>query len=68
MQRRVALARALVCDRSIVILDEPFESLDEVSRLSAIELVREYCKEKTLLIVSHDKNDIEILCDREIKI
>ena len=68
MQRRVALARALVCDRSIVILDEPFESLDETSRLGAIELVKEYCKEKTLLIVSHDKNDIEMLCDREIKI
>ena len=68
MQRRVALARALVTDRKIVILDEPFESLDEVSRLSAIELVSEYCKDKTLILVSHDKNDIKMLCDREIKI
>ena len=53
-QRRVALARALVQDASVILLDEPFTGLD----VASAELVRQYisgkAKEKTLLLTEHE--------------
>ena len=53
-QRRVALARALVQDAPVVLLDEPFTGLDGASA----ELVRQYISEKgngkTLLLSEHE--------------
>ena len=53
-QRRVALARALVQDATVVLLDEPFTGLDSASA----ELVRQYISEKaegkTLLLTEHE--------------
>ena len=53
-QRRVALARALVQDASVILLDEPFTGLD----VASAELVRQYIsgksKEKTLLLTEHE--------------
>lgn len=54
MKRRVALARALICDAELVILDEPFKGLDEKTRAQAIELCLERLKGKTVLLITHD--------------
>ncbi len=57
MKRRIALARALVFNAENVLLDEPFGGLDEKTKENAILLIQEFCREKTLIIVTHDPKE-----------
>ena len=65
-QSRVALARMLLRDRPLVLLDEPFAALDPGLRHEMLGLLRALCDENalTLLMVSHDMRDARQLCDR----
>jgi NitT/TauT family transport system ATP-binding protein len=68
MQQRAALARALVHDPSLLLLDEPFGPLDELTREEmGIELARttESLK-KTVLFVTHSVPEAVLLSDRVI--
>lgn len=53
-QQRVAIARVLAGNAEIVFADEPTSSLDEKNAFEVTELMIEACKEKTLIVVSHD--------------
>lgn len=57
MRRRVALARALLAESELIILDEPFKGLDEDTRASVIEVLDRYSAGKTLIIATHDLRD-----------
>lgn len=57
MKRRVALARALLADFELLILDEPFKGLDEETRESVISVINKYTKGKTLIVATHDERD-----------
>ncbi|MBF9042374.1 ATP-binding cassette domain-containing protein [Rhodobacterales bacterium HKCCE4037] len=65
-QSRVALARMLLQDRPLVLLDEPFAALDPGLRREMLALVGALCDEtgQTLVMVTHDLLDAEKLCDR----
>ena len=58
-QGRVALARALVRDRPIVLLDEPFAALGPALKAEMLDLVRETLVQdgRTVLMVTHDPAD-----------
>ncbi len=64
--QRVALARALAADPRILLLDEPFSSLDEKLRKNMAELIRTLQKELNLttILVTHDKNEALAFSDR----
>lgn len=55
--QRVALARVLLLDPDVILLDEPSSALDEATEAQLIETVVEYVKEgqKTLIMVTHSK-------------
>ena len=68
MKQRVALARTLSVDRPVVFLDEPFPALDSELKDSVRKTVAEFCEDKTLILVSHDPQDAEILARRTIRL
>ena len=59
MKRRAALARALLADYDVLFLDEPYKGLDEETRRAVIQIVQEYTKDKTVLLITHDKTETE---------
>jgi iron(III) transport system ATP-binding protein len=64
-QQRVALARALAPQPAVVLLDEPFSSLDADLRERLAREVRQILRERsiTALLVTHDRNEAFTLAD-----
>lgn len=64
-QSRVALARVLVADRSLVLLDEPFAALGPALKDEMLDLVRGklIAAGKTVLMVTHDPADARRVAD-----
>ena len=56
-RQRVALARTLMEDRPIVLLDEPFSALDARTRTEMQNLAAELLVGRTVLMVTHDPNE-----------
>lgn len=52
-KRRIALARSLLTDPELIILDEPFASLDRENVLKLSESLRECTEHSTVIVVSH---------------
>jgi NitT/TauT family transport system permease protein len=61
MRRRVELCRALLLPSQLLLLDEPFSGLDAANSAMAQELTLSMLAGRTLVIVSHDLDDIEPL-------
>ncbi len=69
-KQRVALARTLLRDRPILLLDEPFSALDDETRASTRALVRELTEKRGwhTILVSHYGDDIAALASRRYRI
>jgi len=68
MQKRVALARALVTEPKIVLFDEPTTGLDPIRKNAVLGMVAHYQKELgfTAVVVSHDIPDVFFISNRII--
>ena len=65
MQQRLQLARVLIHDPKVLILDEPASGLDPRARIEIRELLRELkVMGKTIMISSHILSELEQMCDR----
>lgn len=60
-QRRVALARALAAESDILLLDEPFNGLDEGTWQDVIPLIKEVSESRPVVLVTHIREQIEAL-------
>ncbi len=69
-QQRVALARCLMSQKPVLLLDEPYSALDQDRRLQTLELTRSIVESESLctLLVSHDPRDAEVLQARVVRI
>lgn len=67
-QQRVALARSLVMEPELLLLDEPFSALDAFTRASLQRDVRSIAKKLgfNLIIVTHDIDEAILMADRAV--
>ena len=63
-KQRVALARVLMQNADLVLLDEPFSALDAISRYQLQNLAYELLKNKSVLLVTHDPQEALRLSQR----
>lgn len=69
-RQRVALARCLVREQPLLLLDEPFSALDPALRQEMLTLVNEVCERQklTLLMVSHNVEEAARIASRAVVI
>ena len=69
-KQRVALARCLLRDKPILLLDEPFSALDPELRMEMLNLIDELCHSKklTLLLVTHQPSELTGKVNRMLRI
>lgn len=61
MARRVSLARALLAESDLLIMDEPFRGLDAENRITAAQTILEYASDKTIILFAHEREEAEAL-------
>ncbi len=64
-KQRVAIARSIVRNRPVLLLDEPFGALDKETKTEMLHLVKEITIEKKLhtIMVTHDEFDSQLIAD-----
>lgn len=66
MARRTAIVRAMLAQGDTVIFDEPFKGLDDITRATVLEFVKDTLNGRTMIVVTHDPRDIEELAPDKI--
>ncbi len=61
MRRRVTIVRALLSDYDVLLMDEPFKGLDEELKKQVIDYVKNNTKGKTLIVITHDREEVAML-------
>jgi sulfonate transport system ATP-binding protein len=66
MAQRTAIARALITDPSVLLLDEPFSALDAFTKMQLQDLLLSLWEKRrtTMVLVTHDIDEALYLCDR----
>ena len=68
MSQRVSIARAIASNRDIYLLDEPFRGLDEKTRGDIMEYLKEFLKDKIVIMVTHDPEEAAFFTDEIYRI
>jgi ABC-type multidrug transport system fused ATPase/permease subunit len=66
IQKVIFLVRGLLKDSKIVIIDEPFSSIDQQTRSSVSKMIDETTKGKTVIVITHDEEGLEHILDEMI--
>ncbi len=65
-KQRIGLAQAMMHNPDVLILDEPTSGLDPNQLVEIRKLIKEFGKEKTVLLSTHIMQEVEAICDRVI--
>ncbi len=64
-KQRIGLARAFLHNAPILILDEPTSNLDTLNEAKILKVIKEQCKEQTVILISHRKSTTSV-CDQTL--
>lgn len=67
-KQRTVIARALAKDSPIILADEPTGNLDSTTSAEIIELLREVSRDKLLIVVTHNFEQVEACATRHIRV
>lgn len=67
-KQRTVIARALAKDSPIILADEPTGNLDSTTSKEIIELLREVSRDKLLIVVTHNFDEVEACATRHIRV
>ena len=67
-KQRTVIARALAKDSPIILADEPTGNLDSATGREIIELLREVSKDKLVIVVTHNFEQVEYCATRHIRV
>ena len=67
-KQRTVIARALAKDSPIILADEPTGNLDSATGKEIIELLREVSKDKLVIVVTHNFEQVEYCATRHIRV
>lgn len=65
-KQRVGIAQALIHNPEVLILDEPTTGLDPNQLIEIRSLIRNYGKDKTVLLSTHIMQEVQAMCDRVV--
>lgn len=65
-RQRAGLAKALIHDPEVIILDEPTTGLDPNQLVEIRKLIKDISQNKTLILSTHIMQEVEILCDKVV--
>jgi ABC-2 type transport system ATP-binding protein len=69
MKQKIGIIQAIMENQKLLILDEPFNALDEKSSDTLKELILQFkSNDKLIILTSHYREDIEMLCDETFNI
>ena len=60
MKRRLAIARALITNPDIIIMDEPLKGLDKELYLKVLEYIEKKLEGKTVIMITHSEEDLRL--------
>lgn len=66
MKRRVAILRALFAEAECILMDEPLKGLDAETKKRTADYIRMQAKGKTLLVITHDETETDLLGADEV--
>lgn len=60
-RQTIALARAILLDPPIILLDEPSSSMDNTSEVKIRQRLKQFCKDKTVILVTHKSSMLDLV-------
>lgn len=68
MKRKLAVARALLAEPQVLVLDEPFDGIDVASRMNILSYVKKWVQQSghSVLLTSHNMYEIEAVCNEVV--
>ncbi|MBP7030584.1 MAG: ABC transporter ATP-binding protein [Spirochaetes bacterium] len=67
MKAKIALIRAFIFNPSVILLDEPFKSIDVQSKNKIIKFIKKEYKNLTILLVTHNIDELPLISSRVLK-
>ena len=68
MKRRAAIARALSVPFDLLILDEPFNGIDDKNLESAIDCIKKFTRDKTVILITHNREEAALIEAKKVEI